>query len=381
MAHSKTQELARALIRIDSVTPNDNGCQDLLAKPLKDAGFSVEFTEMQGTRNMLALHGSGSPFLLFLGHTDVVSPGEPSEWKYPPYEAHLVHENGTQMLYGRGSADMKSSDACMSMAIADFVREDPGHRGTLGFLITSNEEGNGKGGVRDMVPILKERGLVPDYCIVGEPSSSKVLGDSVKVGRRGSLSALFTVHGVQGHVAYPQLLVNPIHLAGKLIDRLNTPLDSGSGHFPPTSFEVTNIKAGTGAENQVPASCFFMCNWRFNDLQSKDSIEKFVTGHITELGIKCDVTYILNGEPFLSDDGRLIGIITSTIKEELGVEPSLSTSGGTSDGRFIAPMGTQTLEFGLVSKTIHQVNECTNFEDINRLKTVFQKITAKLLEQ
>ena len=378
-ACTPVQRLAMELVRRPSVTPDDHGCQELLASPLRSAGCSVEHLARGSTCNLLALHGSGSPLLLFLGHTDVVPPGSEEEWTHPPFSGQpLVHE-GRTVLWGRGSADMKGADAAMAVAMADFVRSCPAHTGTVGLLITSNEEGDGSGGVREIAPILRERGLIPAWCIVGEPSSTDRLGDGIKVGRRGSLTAHVCVHGTQGHVAYPQRVSNPIHAASALIARLCVPLDAGTRYFPPTSFQVTDMHAGNGTENLVPGTCSFMCNWRFNDLQSRESIERCLTDAAGDLGLQCQVRYVLNGEPFLSEDPGLIAVITEAIRSELGLTPELSTSGGTSDGRFIAPLGTQTIELGLVSRTIHQVDECIDFEDLNRLTAVYGRILRSLL--
>lgn len=367
------------LIRRPSVTPEDHGCQMLLAAPLQAAGCTIEHLARGSTRNLLALHGSGAPFLLFLGHTDVVPPGSEAQWTHPPFSGQLFELKGRTMLWGRGSADMKGADAGMAVAMADFVQACPEHAGTVGLLITSNEEGDGAGGVREIAALLRERGLIPTWCIVGEPSSTDRLGDGIKVGRRGSLSAHVSVSGIQGHVAYPERVRNPIHAAAALIGRLSVPLDSGTQHFPPTSFQVTDMHAGSGTENLVPGSCAFMCNWRFNDLQSKESIERCVADAVRELHVDCQVRYVLNGEPFLSRDPRLVTVAADAIRCELGLTPELSTSGGTSDGRFIAPLGTQTIELGLVSKTIHKVDECIEFEDLNRLTAIYGRILRSLL--
>ena len=376
---SRVQRLAMELIRRPSVTPDDHGCQELLASLLQSAGCSVERLPRGATSNLLTLHGRGDPFLLFLGHTDVVPPGSEEEWAHPPFLGQPLEYSGRTVLWGRGSADMKGADAAMAVAMADFALSCPAHGGTVGMLITSNEEGDGSGGIREIAPLLRERGLIPAWCIVGEPSSTDRLGDGIKVGRRGSLTAHVCISGIQGHVAYPQQVSNPIHAAAALISRLCVPLDCGTRYFPPTSFQVTDVHAGNGIENQVPGSCAFMCNWRFNDLQSRESIERCVAGITADLGVQCQVRYVLNGEPFLSEDPRLIAVITEAIRSELGLTPELSTSGGTSDGRFIAPLGTQTIELGLVSRTIHKVDECIDFEDLNRLTAVYGRILRGLL--
>lgn len=381
MIYTKTQELSLELIKRKSITPNDQGCQNLLADLLKQAGFECHSIQIGDTTNLIAHIGQGKPHLMFLGHTDVVSEGNSDDWSYPPFEPTLATEDGVTMLYGRGSADMKASDAAMAVALYDYVTKHKNFKGTLSYLITSNEEGDGKGGIKDMCQYLKEHNLVPDYCIVGEPSSNNVLGDEIKVGRRGSLTAIIKVIGTQGHVAYPHLVNNPIHLTSKLIDKLTQDLDKGSQYFPKTSFQVTNIKAGTGTENLVPNTCEFMCNWRFNDLQSPQSIENQVRSYIKELNLNCDLKFILNGLPFLAKDDKLIKIVQDSVYAITQLTPTLSTSGGTSDGRFIAPLGTHVIECGLVSKTIHKVNERVCFEDIEKLKNIFENIIKLTLNK
>lgn len=267
---SKTASLAVSLIQKHSITPNDLGCQDLVRARLENVNFKCLTLKDSGTENLLALHGEGSPFFLFLGHTDVVSPGDESAWAVPPFEA-LIDDKG--VLHGRGSQDMKGSDAAMTEALVSFVEHNPHHKGTVGILLTSNEEGDAKGGTPFVVEYLKKKNLIPDYCLVGEPSCSNTFGDIIKNGRRGSLTAHITVNGIQGHVAYPDRCDNAAHHAGVLISRLfSKKWDEGSKFFPPSSFQVTNIKCGTGAENVVPGSCYIMCNWRFNDALSKDKI-------------------------------------------------------------------------------------------------------------
>lgn len=374
MTYSKAQELSIELIKRKSITPHDLGCQQLLSNLLQEVGFECHSIQIGETTNLIAHIGQGKPHLMFLGHTDVVSEGNGADWSYDPFSATIVEEDGVNMLYGRGSADMKASDAAMAVALYDFVKSHKNFKGTLSYLITSNEEGDGKGGIKDMCKYLQEHNLVPDYCIVGEPSSAHILGDEIKVGRRGSLSAIIKVIGTQGHVAYPHLVNNPIHLASKLITKLIQDLDQGSQYFPKTSFQVTNIKAGSGTENLVPNTCEFMCNWRFNDLQSPQSIEDKVKGYIQELNLNCELKFILNGLPFLAKDEKLIKIVQDSVYAVTHQTPTLSTSGGTSDGRFIAPLGTHVIECGLVSKTIHKIDEKVCFEDIEKLKHIFEKI-------
>lgn len=379
IAHPDTVTLTQRLIRRQSITPQDEGCQDLIYSYLKSERFRTEPFYKDGTVNLLTLHGQGGPFILFLGHTDVVPTGDVKDWSHDPFGAEIVEEEGRQMLYGRGSADMKGADAAMTIALRDFVHAHPDHQGTCALLVTSNEEGDGRGGVSYVAQKLKEQNLIPDYCLVGEPSCRDKLGDTIKVGRRGSLTAHITVIGKQGHVAYPDRLVNPIHQAAALIVSLQEPLDQGNEVFPPTSFEMTNINAGTGAENVVPQSCTFMCNWRFNSLQSEDSIKAFVNNAVEKLGLKTEIRFVLNGLPFVAAEGDFCPLVERIVKEVCGVKPELSTSGGTSDGRFIAPLGTQTLEFGPRSLSIHQIDEKTDVKELELLTEVYIKLLENLL--
>lgn len=376
--YSDTVVLTQRLIRRQSITPQDEGCQDLIYSYLKDLRFKTEPYYQDGTVNLLATHGQGGPFVLFLGHTDVVPAGEKSSWSHDPFGAEIVQEAGRSMIYGRGSADMKGSDAAMTIALRDFVRDHPEHRGTVGLLLTSNEEGDGRGGVSYVAGRLQQQKMIPDYCLVGEPSCREVLGDTIKVGRRGSLTARITVRGTQGHVAYPERLKNPIHQTAALIALLQQPLDQGTEVFPPTSFQVTNIKAGTGAENMVPQQCWFMCNWRFNSLQSKESIQAFIEQAVAQLQLNCEVELTLNGVPFVSVQGDFCPLLQEVVAEVCGVQPELSTSGGTSDGRFIAPLGTQVLEFGPRSLSIHQIDEKTDAAELDLLTRVYYQVLARL---
>ncbi|MBU3827002.1 MAG: succinyl-diaminopimelate desuccinylase [Candidatus Anaerobiospirillum merdipullorum] len=376
---SATVTLAQRLIKRQSLTPQDEGCQDLLFSYLKPLRFRTEVFYEAGTVNLLALHGSGAPFTLFLGHSDVVPPGEAANWTHPPFEGIIApDESNIPMLWGRGAADMKGSDAAMTIALRDFVTAHPDHAGTVGLLITSNEEGDGIGGVKYVASKLRALNLVPDFCLVGEPSCGAQFGDTIKVGRRGSLTANITVHGVQGHVAYPERLINPIHQMASLIAALQEPLDNGNEVFPPTSFECTNLHAGTGAENVVPGTCTLMCNWRFNNLQTKDSIDAQVKQILQRLNLKAEVKYTLNGEPFLCPQGELCTKLQEAILEVCGSNATLSTAGGTSDGRFIAPLGTQVLEFGPRSATIHQVNERVAVDDLDKLMQIYLLLLEKL---
>ena len=369
---SNTQALAQKLVRIQSITPCDNGCQKIVSDILSPLGFRCITLSKDGTTNLLAIRGSGSPFTLFLGHTDVVPTGDPKTWDHDPFCGDIFEYDGEMCLYGRGSSDMKGGDAAMIMAMVDFVKENPNHKGSIGLLLTSNEEGDAKGGVPFVVEYLKEHKLIPDYCLIGECSSDNFFGDSIKNGRRGDINYTIVVHGTQGHIAQEEYAENAVHNASRLISALiDNPIDQGSKDFPPTSFQVSNIEAGTGADNVIPGSCRLRCNTRFNDLQNLESVKAHVKKHIDALNLKCDLDFRLEGYPFITPDGELIDILKKNIKEVINVESSLGSSGGTSDGRFIRPLGTQTLEFGPVSKTIHKVNERVSLKVLDELKEIF----------
>ena len=402
---SETVELAKLLISKASITPNDEGCQDLLEQKLKEAGFHTRTLreQMYPTFNLLALHSSDAsanfvgdpelikaqkgpydksgikvpgPFTLFLGHTDVVPPGDLGAWKSDPFTP--TERDG--YLYGRGSADMKGSDAAMTIALCNFVKKHPQYKGSIGLLVTSNEEGDAVGGVPFVAEWLKKEQIYPNFCIVGEPSSADTFGDTIKIGRRGSMTAHITIQGKQGHVAYPHLIDNAAHKGAQLISALlEKPWDNGNDDFPPTSFNVTNFNAGTGAENVAPGTCQIMCNWRFNTLQTPAKLQKFLEKTMEKLRIYATVRYVVNGLPFVSaKDGALVQALAQCVHEATGINPDLNTKGGTSDGRFIAPLGTEVVEFGPCNGTIHQVNECVKTTDLDTLTTIFEHTLEKL---
>lgn len=376
---SDTVKLAVSLIQIPSVTPDDLGCQELIRNKLSPLGFRCLTLKDSGTENLFALHGQGSPFLLFLGHTDVVPPGDESKWVHAPYSADIETTDGVSYLHGRGSQDMKGSDAAMTEALVSFVKENPEHKGTVGLLLTSNEEGDAAGGTPFVVEYLKKQNLIPDYCLVGEPSSEDRFGDTVKNGRRGSITAHISVKGIQGHVAYPDRCDNAAHHAGVLIKALSEyRWDEGSEFFPPSSFQVTNIKCGTGAENVAPGECYIMCNWRYNDSLNKDKISAIVDKLVLDNAIQADIRYVVNGLPFITEGGTLLEALKAAIEEELGEGAKLSTAGGTSDGRFIAPLGTKVVEFGPCSSLIHKVNEAVELESLNRLHSIYVRLLNKI---
>src|SRR5574344_1047528 len=345
---SKTASLAVSLIKIPSITPNDLGCIDLVRQRLSSVNFSCLTLKDSGTDNLLATHGQGSPFFLFLGHTDVVSPGNESEWSIPPFSAKIDEIDGVSFLHGRGSQDMKGSDAAMTEALVTFVKNNPNHKGTVGLLLTSNEEGDAVGG-------------------------------TTKNGRRGSVTAHITVKGIQGHVAYPKLCDNAAHHAGRLINALSTMVwDEGSEFFPPTSFQVTNIKCGTGAENVVPGTCYIMCNWRYNDALNKDKIASLVDEIVKKEKIECSIKYVVNGLPFITKGGLLLDAVQKAISDTIGEKATVSTAGGTSDGRFIAPLGTKVVEFGPRANLIHKVNEAVELDSLDKLHDIYVKTLINL---
>ena len=367
--------LTKALIRRRSVSPDDAGCQELLIERLQRAGFAVERMPFGPVANFWAEHGSrAGPRVVFAGHTDVVPPGPEDQWLSPPFEPTL--RDG--LLFGRGAADMKSSLAAMVAAAERFVARRPDHAGKLAFLVTSDEEDVAIDGTRRVVEALRRRGVRLDYCVVGEPSSTARVGDVVRVGRRGSLNGTATVHGIQGHVAYPDAAANPIHAAvGALRTLVDATWDDGDGEFPPTSFQVSNLNAGTGASNVIPGELACAFNFRFNPKQTPQRLEAAVEAAFA--GVDCTLQWRLSGLPFITRGGALIQAAREAIAAVAGIDPELSTSGGTSDGRFIAPAGAEVVELGPVNATIHKVNECVAVADLAPLAEIYERILTKLL--
>ncbi|MEZ5549932.1 MAG: succinyl-diaminopimelate desuccinylase [Pseudomonadales bacterium] len=369
-------ELTLALIERPSVTPEDAGCQKLLGNRLRQQGFAITDLPFGDVQNLWATRGSGAPLFLFAGHTDVVPTGPVDAWRTPPFTATL--EDG--MLRGRGSADMKGSLAAMVCATEAFVAAHPDHPGTLAYLLTSDEEGPAVDGTRRVVEYLSGRAIRPDYCVVGEPSSKDRLGDVIRVGRRGSLNALMRINGRQGHVAYPETVDNPIHRAAPLLATLAaTRWDSGNPEFPPTSFQITNIHAGTGATNVVPGTLEVLFNLRFSTEQTAEGLQARITSLCRDAGLDFDIEWSLSGNPFLTRGGRLLAAAGDSIESIQGFRPEHSTGGGTSDGRFIAPMGSELIELGPVNATIHQVDEQVSLADLHRLCRIYQDLLERLL--
>lgn len=371
-----TLELTQALIRRPSVTPQDAGCQGLLGEHLARLGFRLEPLRFGDTDNLWARLGDTGPVFCFAGHTDVVPPGPLEQWSLDPF----VPEIRDGLLYGRGAADMKASLAAMVGAVEDFLAATPSPRGSIAFLITSDEEGPATDGTVRVMETLQARGEHIDWCVVGEPSSHQVLGDMVRIGRRGSLSGIITIEGVQGHVAYPQLVHNPIHDFARLIARLAAkPLDEGNAFFPPTSFQTVWVEAGTGAPNVVPGQLRARFNFRYSTEWSHQTLRTHIETLLAELGIRHTLDWRLAGEPFLTREGTLTAAVQEAVRGVLGMETELSTGGGTSDGRFIAPYGVDVVELGPINASIHKIDEHVRVEDIDRLRRTYADILSRLL--
>ena len=373
---SPTVELAKVLISRPSVTPADKGCQQLLAERLEPLGFSIEHLRFEDVDNLWARKGTTSPLFVFAGHTDVVPPGPLEAWASNPFEP--VIKDG--YLYGRGTADMKGSIAAMVTACERFILDHATHKGSIAFLITSDEEGPSINGTVKVIEHLQERGETIDWCLVGEPSSKDHTGDTIKNGRRGSLNGILKIRGQQGHVAYPQLADNPIHRAAPALAELAAvEWDAGNEHFPPTTFQISNIKAGTGTENVIPGTLDVLFNLRFSTESTADSIKARIDEILGRHGLDYSITWKLSGLPFLTPAGELVDAASTAIQSVAGITTELSTSGGTSDGRFIAPTGTQVVELGPVNATIHKTNECVKVTDLDTLSNIYKEILKLLL--
>lgn len=364
------------LVRRPSVTPDDAGCQEILAERLTRLGFDCESMPFGDVTNLWARRGRESPILCFAGHTDVVPPGADDEWDTDPFVP--VIRDG--LMYGRGSADMKSGLAAMIVALEEFIGENPGHSGSLALLITSDEEGRARDGTLKVVEALQARGEHIDWCVLGEPSSQHALGDTVRIGRRGSLSGMLTVKGIQGHVAYPQLADNPIrNFAPVLADLHTIEWDQGNEYFPPTSFQVVDIRAGVGFPNVTPGELKARFNLRYSTEWDHQGLRKKIRSIFDSHDIDYELEWHLSGEPFLTPPGALTEAVTDAVTEETGAAPELSTGGGTSDGRFIAPAGTDVVELGPVNASIHKVNEHVRIADVVTLTRMYRRIMELLL--
>jgi succinyl-diaminopimelate desuccinylase len=372
---TKTLELAKDLISRQSNTPLDAGCQELMISRLEPLGFKIERMRFDDVDNFYARKGTSGPLLVFAGHTDVVPTGPVDQWHTPPFEPTI--KDG--MLYGRGAADMKTSCAAFITAIEDFVAKHPNHPGSIGLLITSDEEGIAINGTVKVVQALKARNEFFDYCIVGEPTSNKVVGDMIKNGRRGSLSGKLIVKGVQGHIAYPHLVKNPIHMVAPAIkDMVDTVWDEGNEYFPPTSWQISNMNGGTGATNVVPGEVAILFNFRFSTASTEQNLKERVYAILDKHALEYDLEWEYS-PPYITPKGNLVAAISEAIQESYGVNPELSTTGGTSDGRFIADICKQVIEFGPLNATIHKLNECVAVADIEPLKDTYRSTLEKLL--
>lgn len=370
-------ELTKALINKKSVTPEDAGCQELMADILQPLGFEIETLNFADTQNIWARKGSQEPLFCFAGHTDVVPSGPIEQWRTPPFEA--TEKDG--YVYGRGAADMKGSLAAMLVATENFLQQHPDHQGSIAFLITSDEEGPFINGTTKVIDTLEARNEKITWCLVGEPSSTAEIGDVVKNGRRGSLTGDMRVKGIQGHVAYPHLAKNPIHESALALAELaNTYWDKGNASFPPTSFQISNINGGTGAGNVIPGELDISFNFRFSTEVTDQQLIERVTKVLDAHRLDYEINWTFNGQPFLTDSGALVAATQEAIKHCTGRDTLLSTAGGTSDGRFIAPTGAQVIELGPVNATIHKVNESVNIADLSSLADIYQDILKRLLK-
>ncbi len=376
MSESPVIALAKDFISRQSVTPEDAGCQDVMIARLEKIGFTIETMVFEDTTNLWARRGSEAPLFVFAGHTDVVPSGNVAQWHTPPFEPTIIDG----YLHGRGAADMKGSLACMIVAIERFIAENPDHTGSIALLITSDEEGPFINGTTRVIDTLEARNEKIDMCIVGEPSSTHKVGDVVKNGRRGSITGDVTIKGTQGHVAYPHLADNPVHRAMPALAELAaTTWDNGNDYFPPTSFQIANLAAGTGASNVIPGEFNVQFNFRFSTELTDEDIKRKVHSVLDAHGLDYDLKWTLSGQPFLTDHGTLLDAVVTAIETVNHKRPELLTTGGTSDGRFIARTGAQVVELGPVNATIHKVNECVKVADLEKLTDMYQKVLENAL--
>ena len=374
---SKTLNLTKELISKKSITPLDEGCQDLLISHLELLGFTIEKMPYGKVKNFYARKGHEAPLLVFAGHTDVVPSGPEVEWSSPPFEPTIKNDR----LYGRGAADMKASLAAFIVSIEEFLAENKDHKGSIGLLITSDEEGIAVDGTVKVIEALKNRKEKIDFCIVGEPTCVSKLGDTVKNGRRGSLSAKLKVKGIQGHIAYPELIKNPIHEVAPAIDDLvKTIWDEGNEYFPKTSWQISNINGGTGATNVVPGDVEILFNFRYSSASTADMLKSRFIEILNKHQLDYDIDWEHSGEPYLTEKGTLVDVLSDAVKEISGVRPTISTTGGTSDGRFISKLCDQVVEFGPINESIHKINENVNVNDIETLKDIYKLTISKILK-
>lgn len=372
---TKTINLTKQLVQIPSITPNDKGAQDILIKRLEAIGFVVEKLKFGKVDNFFARYGTVAPLFVFAGHTDVVPVGDEQHWNSPPFSPTITDG----MLYGRGVADMKGSIAAMVVAVEGFLECNTDFNGSIGFLITADEEGDAIDGTKKVMQHLYDNGTKIDYCLVGEPSSAEKLGDTIKVGRRGSLNAKLQIIGKQGHIAYPQLACNPIPKAIAVLNNLCAKKwDNGNEYFEPTSMQISNINAGTGVTNVIPETVDIMFNFRYSSESNHIDLQNIVVEELVNANIKYSLDWQHSGAPFLTKKAHLVDVMSNSIFNITGIKTHLSTSGGTSDGRFIAPYGIQVVEFGVLNATIHQIDECAAIADLEQLSVIYSDILANI---
>jgi len=373
---SETLDLTIELVKRPSISPDDAGCQDIIAARLEKIGFKIERLNFGSTSNLWATHGSSGPILGFVGHTDVVPTGPVEDWQSPPFEP--VIRDGK--LYGRGTADMKCGVAAFVTAVERFLTKNASHNGTIAFLITSDEEADASDGTIKVIEHLTRQGTKIDYCLVGEPSSSSTMGDTIKNGRRGSLHCLLKIKGQQGHVAYPEKALNPVHHAlGALHELTSKQWDNGNDYFPPTSYQISNIHAGTGADNVIPGVMDVVSNFRFSTEQTPEKLQSATQAILDKHNVQYEAKFKLSGMPFLTDGGKLLDAVVTTIKEVVGIDTILSTAGGTSDGRLVAPTGAEVVELGVINASIHKIDEHVDVHHMDILSEMFERIIEKLL--
>tara|TARA_B100001778_G_scaffold318984_1_gene308034 strand:- start:292 stop:1428 length:1137 start_codon:yes stop_codon:yes gene_type:complete len=368
--------IVKKLIEKKSVTPNDDGCQEYIKSELSGYGFVHENINLEDVKNIWLRKGSERPLLVFAGHTDVVPPGNINEWKTKPF----VPEVKDNILYGRGASDMKSSISAMISAAQKFVKDNPDHKGSIGFLLTSDEEGPAKYGTQKVIEKFKKDDIKIDYCVVGEPTSSEKFGDTIKNGRRGSLTGYLKIIGIQGHIAYPELAKNPIHIAGSLISKLNDyEWDNGNKYFPKTSFQISSVKSDEVASNMIPRSIDIVFNLRFSSELTQDDIKNNFKNIISKFNCEYEIDWNCSAEPFITNEGRLTKVLQEAIKETVNINSNLSTTGGTSDARFISQHAKETVEFGPLNKTAHKINENINLQNLTDLEKIYYKVLNKIL--
>ena len=373
---AKVIDIASQLIQKKSVTPDDDGCQEYIREELEDFNFECVNLNLEDVSNLWLRRGDKKPLIVFAGHTDVVPPGNLEEWKTNPFEP-VIKDN---ILYGRGASDMKSSLAAMVSATQKFIVENPKHNGSIGFLLTSDEEGPAKYGTKKVIEKFKEEQMSIDYCIVGEPTSNKIFGDTIKNGRRGSITGNLKIFGVQGHIAYPELAKNPIHLAGKLIDILNTfKWDEGNKYFPPTSFQISSISSDKVASNMIPSWTNLVFNLRFSNELTQHSIKDIFEKILTKNNLNYSIEWNCSAEPFITKEGDLTKVLQKVIENKIKVKANLSTTGGTSDARFISTHANETIEFGPLNSSAHKINENIKIDDLIKLEDIYYGVLCELL--